>query len=48
MDNPQLLDLQKRIDMLRGEPSSELDIKNATTEARNCRLRLTKKRLAQY
>lgn len=47
-EDPQLLDLQKRIRLLQNESASDLDIKHATNEARNYKVRVLKTRLAQY
>ncbi|KAI9807092.1 MAG: hypothetical protein M1825_005809 [Sarcosagium campestre] len=47
-EDPQLLDLQKRVQSLQIGSASDLDIKHAINEARNYRARVMKKRLAQF
>ena len=46
--DPQLLKLQKRVQLLQSGPVSNIDIKSATNEARNYRARIMRKRLAQF
>ena len=43
-----LLDLQKRIQLLRSESASDSDVENAISEARNYKARITRKRLVLY
>ncbi|KAL9637832.1 MAG: hypothetical protein Q9164_001951 [Protoblastenia rupestris] len=47
-EDPQLLELQKRVQLLQRGSASGIDIKNATNEARNHRTRIMRNRLAQF